>query len=960
MSWIRDTPDVRVNSLTRLSLTAYDDHVVEGRPAGTAPEVALGEGDSVTLNVVEARSSRDLRSFAFSLGYTDELLADQFPVWLPGRVVRPDLVGFGSPPFNMNTATLVAQALPEGDNAKRDLFAVAETLSAPAAVTLTEESLDIWWLGAGAYEPSKLGTVLRNELLTSSFAASTAGRSLAPQALLQAKRGTVQPSLFPLDIGWIEQSRGHTENRLEELVTHSVVAAYDTLAGIGQSLPARELARLVLAAFTLSFIRDRFNLSVGSKEWNLYLQTVHPHLYSWMSQLKAHENVALTKTINDLSSTVNLAALDPALMSGVYERSLVSEEERSELGVVYTPAELARRMLANLPIEELPPDERRVLDPTCGSGTLLLAAHDRLRDLVSARVGEEERHRWLVGHLSGWDKDPFAVEVARLCLTINALPDGNGWHVEQADALGQEVPDAARPTIIVSNPPWKAHRTGPTGSRLDLASVFLDWSLSALAPEGMLGILLPGGWLTSDYSARSRRRVREDCEVLEVWRLPERTFRHGEAAPAILLAKKTKRAKRLHHIERRVIHRESLARLYMQGVADSTTLVQTTAAPGEKADREAAFMARPLTGRVSSSPWPKYLGDVARLRSGPTRHRGAQKGAGSYLLADGLSRKPYFSLVRRESCSPVRWPEDFDAKSSGNPADYSAQKLLLTGKMRPDSPWSSRVRVDLLGVVPTDAYIMVIPQAEQLPHNVSVSDALFALTAICGSAFASAWIDERRSTRNIPPALFRDLPLPEGWFRLARSGRQLVQAAGDIGRLTSLVAEVDASVATLYGLDDIEFDALRARYAGIVAPEGVVRFRDPPSTTATTPTVNALCTYGAVLDMTPADIRLWAPGLTNDEGDVVTLPPRFLGSLLYAGADFSVRADLGGLRYGEFQLHASAWKSPLLTVTDEMEHYGVEGEETSDGFADDTAVGLGPLTLPGPDFNDGSLELPPQ
>ncbi len=300
----------------------------------------------MTVNVVEARSSRDLRSFARSLGYTDELLADEFPVWLPDRIARPDLVGFGSQPFNMTTAPLVAQALPEGDDAKRDLFNAAETLSAPAAVTLTGESLDIWWLGAGANEPSKLSTVLRNELHTSSFATSPAGRSLAPQALLQAKRATVQPPLFPLDIRWIEQSRGRTENRLEDLVTHSVVAAHDILAGIGQSLGDRELARLVLAAFTLSFIRDRFDLSVGSSEWSRYLRTVHPHLYSWTSQLKAHESVILTETINALSSTVNLAALDPALMSGVYERSLVSEEERGELGVVYTPAELGSSLFS--------------------------------------------------------------------------------------------------------------------------------------------------------------------------------------------------------------------------------------------------------------------------------------------------------------------------------------------------------------------------------------------------------------------------------------------------------------------------------------------------------------------------------------------------------------------------------------------------------------------------------------
>jgi hypothetical protein len=112
--------------------------------------------------------------------------------------------------------------------------------------------------------------------------------------------------------------------------------------------------------------------------------------------------------------------------------------------------------------------------------------------------------------------------------------------------------------------------------------------------------------------------------------------------------------------------------------------------------------------------------------------------------------------------------------------------------------------------------------------------------------------------------------------------------------------------------------------------------------------------------MTQSDIRLWAPGLTGDEGDVVPLPPRFPGSLLYTGADFSVRADFGDLRHGEFQLHASAWKSPLLTVVDEMNGYYTEGEEAPDGFDDDTAVDLGHLTLSDTDFNNGDLESPPQ
>jgi len=242
--------------------------------------------------------------------------------------------------------------------------------------------------------------------------------------------------------------------------------------------------------------------------------------------------------------------------------------------------------------------------------------------------------------------------------------------------------------------------------------------------------------------------------------------------------------------------------------------------------------------------------------------------------------------------------------------------------------------VDLLGIVPTDAYIMVIPRADTLPAEVTSEDALYALTALCGSAFASAWIDERRSTRNIPPELFRDLPLPDGWAELAKYGRQLVSAAGNREQLAPIVAALDPAVNALYGLDDVETVAIQARYAGITAPEGVTRFPEPPSTSAPTPSDRAMLTYGAVLDMTATDVRLWAPGITSDDGEILPLPPRFPGSLLYSGADFSVRADSGDLRHGEFRLHASAWRSPLLSTVHEPDVDESDTDDSSDGFYD--------------------------
>ena len=886
--------------------------------------------------VVESSARRELRNLARRLGYQDDLLVYDFPVLHSSGIARPSLVGFAATPKDMTTATFVADALPGGDIAKSAAFRAAEALAAPTLVTSNNSEIEVWWLGEGKDAPARIASFNSGDRGATDFAETSVGRSLSPEALLRAKRGSTQPSLFPISVSWIQQSRGSTEDRLEDLVGNSLASARVQFERYRKAVSDRELTRLVLSAFTLSFIRDRFGLIEESPSWTSHLRETHPHLNSWRNGLDKVDRLVLQTLMGELQFSVNLSALDPALMSNVYERTLVTDEERGALGVVYTPSELARQLLNRMPIEEIAPEERRVLDPTCGSGTLLLAAHDRLRDLVSQKVASRERHNWITGHLAGWDKDPFAVEVARLCLTLNALPEGNGWRIEERDALGATELDKegiAKPTIIVGNPPWKSHRSDG-GSRGDSASIFFERSLQLLAPEGVLGMVMPAGWLSARYSSSARRHLRELCEVLEIWRLPERTFRNAEAAPTVIIAKKTARVRRIFHVERRVINRKNLDRFYYQGVADSTTLTQTTAPPAERPEKEGAFMARPLTGRVSNALWQTYLSDIARLRSGPPRHAGASSGTGKFLRADRLSLTPYFSEVVRDACSPVRWPEDFDAKSASNPDDFSADKLLLAGKIRPDSPWSSRVRLDKLGVVPTDAYIMVIPKADSLPSGFDTDSALYSLMAILGSTFASAWIDERRTTRNIPPELFRNLPMPPGWHKLADVGRELARFYAVPNELRRVLQTVDARVFDLYGLSSIEVDAFRSKYADVRSPEGVSRFDAPAVLPPVAPSDEALCTYGAVLDLTQRDLTLWAPGITPDEGVTVPLPPRFPGALLYRGADFAVRADVGDIFSGEFNLHASAWKSPLLSASAPGDA-GTEGDdELGLGFDD--------------------------
>ena len=120
------------------------------------------------------------------------------------------------------------------------------------------------------------------------------------------------------------------------------------------------------------------------------------------------------------------------------------------------------------------PDERlavhealtatRVLDPACGCGSFLHVAYQALRALERAMLGEAAPPgpRVSVLQLHGIDRDPLAVELARLTLLLaadTALPAAAlGANLRCEDALFGAWPAA---NLILGNPPFQAKNKMP-------------------------------------------------------------------------------------------------------------------------------------------------------------------------------------------------------------------------------------------------------------------------------------------------------------------------------------------------------------------------------------------------------------------------------------------------------------------------------------------------------------------
>ena len=231
---------------------------------------------------------------------------------------------------------------------------------------------------------------------------------------------------------------------------------------------------------------------------------------------------------NAPGGTLAEAALQPLRelsgdsIAACYEELLASDADaRQARGAFYTPPALGRR-LVEVALEGTAPD--RVLDPTCGTGNLLLAAG---RNLVARGVSWRDA----VTRMHGVDTDEAALEIAigRLAEVADIAP-GSVEHTAlrarfaNADALG-DLPWRDRFDLVVGNPPFGnaiEKRTARSDDErthyaerfphaavgaYDKASLFVERSLELAAPGGRVALVLPRALLAANYAVRLREWI---------------------------------------------------------------------------------------------------------------------------------------------------------------------------------------------------------------------------------------------------------------------------------------------------------------------------------------------------------------------------------------------------------------------------------------------------------------------
>ncbi len=222
----------------------------------------------------------------------------------------------------MTTATLVGATAPSLDVLALRQLDVARALATPVGVIAGPEQMRIWSVSSDKAEAQWLADVQYAGL----DATQDRLRSdLAPQALLSAKRTARQLTLFPIDASLLTRARADTVRRLSSRVQEAIAVA----ARRDPSLPLRDVTRLVLAAAGAVMVRDKLSPDVeGGKAALRFACDRFPSFFGWTLNLPVTHQEILGTAIDDLAEGVDYASVDPAIISEVYENTLVTDAAR--------------------------------------------------------------------------------------------------------------------------------------------------------------------------------------------------------------------------------------------------------------------------------------------------------------------------------------------------------------------------------------------------------------------------------------------------------------------------------------------------------------------------------------------------------------------------------------------------------------------------------------------------------
>ncbi|MBN2132761.1 MAG: N-6 DNA methylase [Sedimentisphaerales bacterium] len=767
-----------------------------------------------------AYSAGGLRPLLEECGYSGTRLAPNFKV----GDERYPLVAFASKPWDFDSACIaVVETTGEPEEAAKE----CRQLGTPIVWVQHGKTID-WWTQRPA------GPALYYSRPLSQFRALVEQHKadLSPASVYRAKVLGRLPGARQLDfvdVGLMPLLRAQAGEKLGGLVEEMTRA---TLEGLGTGEPSKETLRDV---FTYVFrllagkilkdkkVGDFSRIDLQDTTAVLTAVAKHYNAAEAATRLPGKWKTALKRPAELVSEYGNVRVVSPESLAYVYEHTLVSQELRKRLGIHATPPYLVDYMVWQLYdwVREIPSEDRHVFEPACGHAPFLLAA---MRMLRLEMQGETDRkiHNYLKGHIHGVDVDGFALEIARLSLTLADIPNPNGWDIELGDMYASDVlaDRATRSRIMLSNPPYEAFRDvdkrryeeARCPVRHRKAVEMLDRTLKHLPPGAVFGVLVPQGVLHSAEAREVRRLLLEDFEVREICMFADKVFNEGDAETAVILGRRCPMlgGASLSSVIFRRVREDSIADFAENYAADAEQAIPFREL-GRDDEKSLRLPDLPEVWRhLSRNPAIGTVADVGQgfsfagkgLIDKARRLAKAKVADAVPAYLEGVHAFSIWQLPEEAWLSPTRTP----VLTWRNGEYTGTSQVLVNYSPVMRGPWRIKALLDPGGHAVTNTYTTVRPREDAV-------DPTF-LWALLNSPLANAYVYSNSLKRHIYDSVIASLPLPQDWKdhvarivsaaeeyleRVRESEEFQLQCEDDSGVHEALL-RMDAAVMRAYGL----------------------------------------------------------------------------------------------------------------------------------------------------------------
>ena len=268
-------------------------------------------------------------------------------------------------------------------------------------------------------------------------------------------------------------------------------------------------------------------------------------------EAKLGKGKEMVDRLSNLVSIFNTPALDfrgnradgDDLLGDAYEylmRHFATESGKSK-GQFYTPAEVSRIMAKVIGIGAATNSNQTIYDPTCGSGSLLLKAHDEAKNSTGLDLA-----------VYGQEMDNATAGLAKMNTILHDCPTSEIWkdntlaapYFREADGKLKKF------DFAIANPPFSfkswSNGLSPTNDLFDRFVygippakngdyAFLLHILTSLKSNGKGAVILPHGVLfRGNAEANIRKRILQQGYIKGIIGLPPNLF-YGTGIPACII-----------------------------------------------------------------------------------------------------------------------------------------------------------------------------------------------------------------------------------------------------------------------------------------------------------------------------------------------------------------------------------------------------------------------------------------